>query len=113
MAIRQGTIRGIVKDFRASKGNAVWTFRLEPEDAAGAASPILVELKGYPISGQITDGDVVELPSPASWREGKVLVTRRAFNHTLGMEVSAKRDLSLVWLVVVVAVIVLLVVVLR
>jgi hypothetical protein len=62
-----------------------------------------VELKGFPISGQITDGDVVEVPIPSSWREGQVLRTRRAYNRTLEMEVSARHDLSLAWLVAVVA----------
>jgi serine/threonine-protein kinase len=71
----------------------VWSFRVEPRDSTSAASTVIpVELRGRSITGELSDGDVVE--AAGFWDENTLLadtlINHSVTNHTLEAK-TAKR----------------------
>jgi len=78
-----GTARAVQKRPPATSGDEeVWTFRVERYDSTGAASTVIpVELRGSSISGQLSDGDVVE--ATGFW-DDRTLFADTLTNHSVG-----------------------------
>jgi hypothetical protein len=103
--VRQGAaaLWGIARNvqFRSEVGASrhavqVLTFRLEQRDALGTElSPVLVELRGAALEGQILDGE--EVAVAGKWRHGRV-VAQEVVSQTTGASMRARRPSA--WLLV-------------
>ncbi|GJF14337.1 hypothetical protein NGTWS0302_36050 [Mycolicibacterium cyprinidarum] len=78
-----GTARAIQKQAAASGDDEeVWTFRVERYDSTGNAHTVVpVQLRGSSITGQLSDGDVVEVTG--FWDES-TLFAETVVNHSAG-----------------------------
>jgi membrane protein implicated in regulation of membrane protease activity len=99
----RNTLRGVVSDFkvedratqsRGGVGRSVsitykaWKFRVQRHDIHGnTLTPGVVEMVGTWFSGDLKDGDEVEITH--DWRPGEELSTNQAFNVSTGITVQA------------------------
>ncbi|HET6738313.1 MAG TPA: hypothetical protein VFH76_05250 [Kribbella sp.] len=103
--VRQGAaaLRGVARNvqFRSEVGASrhavqVLTFRLEQHDALGTElAPVLVELRGAALEGQVLDGE--EVTVAGKWRHGLV-VAQEVVSQTTGASVRARKPSA--WLFV-------------
>lgn len=103
--VRRGAaeLRGVVRnvqfrsELRGEHGSIqVLTFHLEQHDAVGKElQPVLVELRGVSLEGQVADGEQVTVAG--KWRNGRV-VAKQVVSQTTGAAVGARRPP--VWLMV-------------
>jgi serine/threonine-protein kinase len=86
-----GTARGVQK--RPSGPGAdeeVWTFRVERYDSTGQAHTVVpVELRGNSITGELSDGDVVEV---SGFWDDRTLFADAVVNHSAGTRGRRRRD---------------------
>lgn len=85
---KPGVIVGVVSRFEQSIGGSRRSFWLQRDQAGEALPPVPVEMRGYPFSGSIANGDIVEVKA-RRWRPGRVVKVKRAYNHTLDIPVRA------------------------
>jgi hypothetical protein len=103
--VRRGAaeLRGVVRnvqfrsELRGEHGSIqVLTFHLEQYDAVGKElQPVLVELRGVSLEGQVADGEQVTVAG--KWRNGRV-VAKQVVSQTTGAAVGTRRPP--VWLMV-------------
>lgn len=77
-----GTARSVQKRSAGpgTDGEEVWTFRVERYESTGVAHTVVpVELRGSSITGQLADGDVVEVTG--IW-DGRLLAADTVINHS-------------------------------
>lgn len=113
--VRQGAaaLRGVARNvqFRSEVGASrhgvqVLAFRLEQHDALGTElAPVLVELRGSALEGQVIDGE--EVTVAGKWRHGLV-VAQEVVSQTTGASVRARRPSA--WLLVPLVILLLMVV---
>lgn len=86
-----GTARGVQKTPAGSDGEEeVWTFRVERYESTGEAHTVVpVELRGNSITGELLDGDVVEVSGP--W-DDRTLFADSVINHSAGTRGRRRRD---------------------
>jgi len=66
----------------------VWTFRMERfDDQGNALLPAVVQMRGISLSGDLSDGDEVEIEG---WIPGEILNARQIFNRTTRIFVHIK-----------------------
>ncbi|BBX25720.1 serine/threonine-protein kinase [Mycolicibacterium alvei] len=78
-----GTAQGVQKQPSGPDGDEeVWTFRVERYESTGEAHTVVpVELRGNSITGELSDGDVVEVSGP--W-DDRTLFADSVVNHSAG-----------------------------
>lgn len=78
-----GTAQGVQKRPSGPDGeDEVWTFRLERYESTGEAHTVVpVELRGDSITGELSDGDVVEV---SGFWDDRTLFANSAVNHSAG-----------------------------
>lgn len=100
----RGVARNVQYRFEGRGDNGtiqVLTFRLEQQDSVGTAlQPVLVELRGTSLEGQVVDGE--EVTVNGKWRRGSV-VAREIVSQSTGAVVRARRPP--LWVAVPVAVV--------
>ncbi|MEW2480110.1 serine/threonine-protein kinase [Mycobacterium sp. NPDC049093] len=86
-----GTARGVQKAPAGPDGEEeVWTFRVERYESTGEAHTVVpVELRGNSITGELSDGDVVEVSGP--W-DDRTLFADSVVNHSAGTRGRRRRD---------------------
>ena len=86
-----GTARGVQKTPAGPDGEEeVWTFRVERYESTGEAHTVVpVELRGNSITGELSDGDVVEVSGP--W-DDRTLFADSVVNHSAGTRGRRRRD---------------------
>jgi hypothetical protein len=89
----QGTVRNAQfrSELRGERGSLqVLTFHLEQYDAVGKQlQPVLVELRGVSLEGQVIDGEQVTVAG--KWRNGRV-VAKQVVSQTTGATVGARKQ---------------------
>ncbi|OKH84540.1 membrane protein [Mycobacterium sp. ST-F2] len=104
-----GTAQGVQKLPSGSEGDdEVWTFRVERYESTGDAhTAVPVELRGASITGQLSDGDVVEV---SGYWDGRTLFVDSVINHSTSTRrrrgVVTSRPVRIVLALTVIAVIV-------
>lgn len=89
------TILGTARDVQKTPsgpdgGEEVWTFRVERYESTGEAHTVVpVELRGNSITGELSDGDVVEVSGP--W-DDQTLFADSVVNHSAGTRRRRRRD---------------------
>nr|MDT0525853.1 hypothetical protein [Streptomyces sp. DSM 41633] len=88
-----GTAQGVQKRPSGHDGEeAVWTFRVERYESTGEAHTVVpVELRGNSITGELSDGDVVEVSGP--W-DDRTLFADSVVNHSAGTRGRRRRNSS-------------------
>lgn len=78
-----GTAQGVQKHPSGPDGDEeVWTFRVERYESTGEAHTVVpVELRGNSITGELSDGDVVEV---SGFWDNRTLFADSAVNHSTG-----------------------------
>ena len=77
----------------------VWIFQLERRQEGQRLSPVPVEMRGYTISGVLSEGHIVRLEE-TTWREGQTIRTDHVYNVTLNTPVVAKnKDYTMQYIV--------------
>ncbi|WP_166904733.1 serine/threonine-protein kinase [Mycobacterium sp. DL440] len=78
-----GTAQGVQKHPSGPDGDEeIWTFRVERYESTGEAHTVVpVELRGNSITGELSDGDVVEVSGP--W-DDRTLFADSVVNHSAG-----------------------------
>ncbi|OBF41380.1 hypothetical protein A5719_14020 [Mycolicibacterium peregrinum] len=86
-----GTARDVQKTPSGTDGEEeVWTFRVERYESTGEAHTVVpVELRGNSITGDLSDGDVVEVSGP--W-DDRTLFADSVVNHSAGTRGRRRRD---------------------
>ncbi|MEX3653971.1 serine/threonine-protein kinase [Mycolicibacterium fortuitum] len=86
-----GTARDVQKTPSGPDGEEeVWTFRVERYESTGEAHTVVpVELRGNSITGELSDGDVVEVSGP--W-DDQTLFADSVVNHSAGTRRRRRRD---------------------
>ncbi|CRZ14353.1 serine/threonine-protein kinase [Mycolicibacterium neworleansense] len=86
-----GTARGVQKTPTGPDGEEeVWTFRVERYESTGEAHTVVpVELRGNSITGELSDGDVVEVSGP--W-DDRTLFADSVVNHSAGTRGRRRRN---------------------
>ncbi|OBB26258.1 hypothetical protein A5792_03915 [Mycolicibacterium peregrinum] len=86
-----GTARGVQKTPSGPDGEEeVWTFRVERYESTGEAHTVVpVELRGNSITGELSDGDVVEVSGP--W-DDRTLFADSVVNHSAGTRGRRRRN---------------------
>ncbi|OMC13337.1 serine/threonine-protein kinase [Mycolicibacterium fortuitum] len=86
-----GTARDVQKTPSGPDGEEeVWTFRVERYESTGEAHTVVpVELRGNSITGELSDGDVVEVSGP--W-DDRTLFADSVVNHSAGTRRRRRRD---------------------
>ncbi len=86
-----GTARDVQKTPSGPDGEEeVWTFRVERYESTGEAHTVVpVELRGNSITGELSDGDVVEVSGP--W-DDRTLFADSVVNHSAGTRGRRRRD---------------------
>lgn len=86
-----GTARDVQKTPSGPDGEEeVWTFRVERYESTGEAHTVVpVELRGNSITGDLSDGDVVEVSGP--W-DDRTLYADSVVNHSAGTRGRRRRD---------------------
>ncbi|OBB91954.1 serine/threonine-protein kinase [Mycolicibacterium peregrinum] len=86
-----GTARDVQKTPSGPDGEEeVWTFRVERYESTGEAHTVVpVELRGNSITGDLSDGDVVEVSGP--W-DDRTLFADSVVNHSAGTRGRRRRD---------------------
>jgi hypothetical protein len=95
----RNTLRGVVSDFKFADGltrqsgragrstsitDKIWTFRVQRHDLHGdTLLPGMVEMYGTELSGDVKDGDEVEIGG--EWRPGEIVKTDKVLNITTGI----------------------------
>lgn len=91
-----GTARAVQKRPAGAGGDeVVWSFRVEPHDPTGTARTVIpVELRGSSITGQLSDGDVVE--AAGFWDENTLLadalINHSVSNHAVSNHAVSNRS---------------------
>lgn len=89
------TILGTARDVQKTPSGPdseeeVWTFRVERYESTGEAHTVVpVELRGNSITGDLSDGDVVEVSGP--W-DDRTLYADSVVNHSAGTRGRRRRD---------------------
>lgn len=85
-----GTARGVQKRPPGpDDDDEVWTFRVERYESTGEAHTVVpVELRGNSITGELTDGDVVEV---SGFWDDRTLFADAVVNHSAGTRGSRRR----------------------
>ncbi|QRY44211.1 serine/threonine protein kinase [Mycolicibacterium boenickei] len=88
-----GTAQGVQKRPSGHDGEEeVWTFRVERYESTGEAHTVVpVELRGNSITGELSDGDVVEVSGP--W-DDRTLFADSVVNHSAGTRGRRRRNSS-------------------
>ena len=96
--VRRGAaeLSGVVRnaqfrsELRGENGSVqVLTFHLDQQDNVGKQlQPVLVELRGLSLEGQVTDGEQVTVAG--KWRNGRV-VAKEVVSQTTGASLRARR----------------------
>ncbi|WP_301123332.1 serine/threonine-protein kinase [Mycolicibacterium fortuitum] len=86
-----GTARDVTKTPSGPDSDEeVWTFRVERYESTGEAhTAVPVELRGNSITGELADGDVVEVSGP--W-DDRMLFADSVVNHSAGTRQRRRRD---------------------
>lgn len=86
-----GTARDVQKRPSGPDGEEeVWTFRVERYESTGEAHTVVpVELRGNSITGELSDGDVVEVSGP--W-DDRTLFADSVVNHSAGTRGRRRRN---------------------
>lgn len=86
-----GTARDVTKTPSGPDSDEeVWTFRVERYESTGEAhTAVPVELRGNSITGELADGDVVEVSGP--W-DDRTLFADSVVNHSAGTRRRRRRD---------------------
>lgn len=86
-----GTVRDVQKTPSVTDGDdEVWTFRVERYESTGQAHTVVpVELRGNSITGELSDGDVVEVSGP--W-DDRTLFADSVVNHSAGTRQRRRRN---------------------
>lgn len=86
-----GTARDVTKTPSGPDSDEeVWTFRVERYESTGEAHTVVpVELRGNSITGELSDGDVVEVSGP--W-DDRTLFADSVVNHSAGTRRRRRRD---------------------
>lgn len=86
-----GTARDVTKTPSGPDSDEeVWTFRVERYESTGEAHTVVpVELRGNSITGELSDGDVVEVSGP--W-DDRMLFADSVVNHSAGTRQRRRRD---------------------
>jgi serine/threonine-protein kinase len=86
-----GTARDVQKTPSGPDGEEeVWTFRVERYESTGEAHTVVpVELRGNSITGELSDGDVVEVSGP--W-DDRTLYADSVVNHSAGSRGRRRRN---------------------
>ncbi|WP_458315897.1 serine/threonine-protein kinase [Mycolicibacterium brisbanense] len=86
-----GTARGVQKRPTGPDADEeVWTFRVERYDSTGHAHTVVpVELRGNSITGELSDGDVVEV---SGFWDDRTLFADAVVNHSAGTRGRRRRD---------------------
>ncbi|KLI04182.1 membrane protein [Mycolicibacterium conceptionense] len=86
-----GTVRDVQKTPSVTDGDdEVWTFRVERYESTGQAHTVVpVELRGNSITGELSDGDVVEVSGP--W-DDRTLFADSVVNHSAGTRQHRRRN---------------------
>ncbi|AIY46693.1 serine/threonine-protein kinase [Mycolicibacterium fortuitum] len=86
-----GTARDVTKTPSGPDSDEeVWTFRVERYESTGEAhTAVPVELRGNSITGELSDGDVVEVSGP--W-DDRTLFADSVVNHSAGTRRRRRRD---------------------
>lgn len=86
-----GTARDVMKTPSGPDSDEeVWTFRVERYESTGEAhTAVPVELRGNSITGELSDGDVVEVSGP--W-DDRTLFADSVVNHSAGTRRRRRRD---------------------
>lgn len=86
-----GTARGVQKQPSGPDSDEeVWAFRVERYESTGEAHSVVpVELRGNSITGELSDGDVVEVSGP--W-DDRTLYADSVVNHSAGSRGRRRRN---------------------
>ena len=87
-----GTADGVQKRPPGPDGEQMWTFRVQRYESSGDVhTDVPVELRGNAISGDLCDGDVVEV---SGYWDGRTLVADTVTNHSAGTRARRRRTTS-------------------
>lgn len=84
-----GTAQAVQKHPPGPDGNEVWSFRVERYESTGEAHTVVpVELRGHSITGELSDGDVVEV---SGFWDDRTLFADDVVNHSVSARGSRQR----------------------